>query len=83
MKTLNEVLSIMGKAEQNALNSEAGQEITTKLLEMKLASNPNMTVEEWESTKKEFMIYLFNEVVKNNAELMNILAKATYNELRA
>lgn len=36
----------------NALNTEVGQKLTSKLLEMKLAENPNMTAEEWQKIKQ-------------------------------
>ena len=45
-------------AETAALNSEVGQELVGKLLEMKLAQNPNMTAKEWGKTKQEFMVLI-------------------------
>ena len=65
----------------NALNTEVGQELTSKLLEMKLAENPNMTAEEWQKIKQQFMVFCFAEAMKANPELMKELATHTYNEL--
>lgn len=65
----------------NALNTEVGQELTSKLLEMKLAENPNMTAEEWKKIKQQFMMFCFAEAMKANPELMKELAAHTYNEL--
>jgi hypothetical protein len=48
-----------------ALNSPVGQEMTQKLLEMKLAQNPRMTSAEWEKTKSEFMTFLFCQFVQD------------------
>lgn len=65
----------------NALNTEVGQELTSKLLEMKLAENPNMTEEEWQKIKQQFMTFCFAEVMKANPKLIEELATHTYNEL--
>ena len=65
----------------NALNTEVGQELTSKLLEMKLAENPNMTEEEWQKIKQQFMTFCFAEVMKANPERIEELATHTYNEL--
>lgn len=64
-------------------NSQAGQELTKRLLEMKLAENPNMTAEEWASTKSEFMTFLFCKMVQDTPDLMHEMAGHVYNELRA
>lgn len=44
----DEFIEKVSEAERKALNMPAGQEMTQKLLEMKLAANPNMTPEEWQ-----------------------------------
>ena len=53
----DEFVENVSEAERKALNMPAGQEMTQKLLEMKLAANPNMTPEEWQQTKSEFMTF--------------------------
>lgn len=68
-------------AEQTVLNSEVGQELTRKLLEMKLAQNPNMTDEEWAKTKQEFMSFIFGEVMKFKPELMRELGSHVYDKM--
>lgn len=45
-KNFEEFTEKVVSAEAVALNSEVGQELTRKLLEMKLDQNPNMTTEE-------------------------------------
>ena len=45
-ENFNDFVDKVSEAERSALNSPAGQELTQKLLEMKLAQNPNMTPEE-------------------------------------
>ena len=49
-KNLNEFINIACAALQNTLNSEVGQELVQKLLNKKLAENPNMTKNEWNKT---------------------------------
>lgn len=68
-------------AEAAALNSEVGQELVGKLLEMKLAQNPNMTADEWNKTKQEFMVFIFAEMMKFKSELMQEMGRHLYNEL--
>lgn len=67
----------------DALNTEAGQEITNKLLAEKLKENPSMTTEEWTRTKQELVAFIFCEYMKNTPQAMQELATHTYNELRA
>lgn len=70
------------KAETSALNSKEGQELTGYLLEAKLKENPNMTTEEWNKTKQEFMMFIFAKIMEESSELMKEMVKHTYNELR-
>lgn len=79
----NEFITKATTAIQTVLNSEAGQEITGKLLEMKLKENPNMTAEEWNTTKAQFMVFIFNEYMKTDAQAMQELGGHIYRELRA
>lgn len=81
-KDFNDFVSKVEKAERKALNSEAGQKLTEKLLEMKLAENPNMTAEEWKQTKSEFMTFIFYQFVKQTPEAMKEMSGHVYNELR-
>lgn len=77
----NEFVEKVSEAERKALNTEIGQEMTKKLLEMKLAENPNMTPEEWKQTKSEFMTFIFCQFVKENPQAMNELASHVYDEI--
>ena len=63
-ENFNDFVDKVSEAERSALNSPAGQELTQKLLEMKLAQNPNMTPEEWAQTKSEFMTFMFTVFVQ-------------------
>lgn len=77
----NEFTEKFISAETVALNSQPGQELTAKLLEMKLAQNPNLTKEEWDRTKQEFMVFVFHEILKFKPELMQEMSKHLYIEL--
>ncbi len=72
----------VAEAERTALNSPAGQALTEELLKMKLAQNPNMTVEEWVKTKSEFMTFLFAMFVKESPEAMQELGGHVWNALQ-
>ena len=78
----DEFVEKVSEAERKALNMPAGQEMTQKLLEMKLAANTNMTPEEWQQTKSEFMTFLFAMFVRETPEVMQEMGKHVYNELR-
>jgi uncharacterized protein YneF (UPF0154 family) len=80
-KNLNEFINTACTAVQNTLNSEVGQGLVQKLLDKKLAENPNMTEDEWNKTKQEFMTFMFFKLVKENPEIMSEMAKLTYEEL--
>jgi len=64
------------------LNTPEGQEITKKILEMKLAQDTNMTPEEWQNTKSQFLSFLFAMFVKENPEAMKELGTHVWNELQ-
>ena len=44
----NDFVEKVTEAERTALNTPMGQELTQKLLEMKLEQNPGLTPEEWQ-----------------------------------
>ena len=81
-ENFNDFIDKVSEAERTALNSPAGQELTQKLLEMKLAQNPNMTPEEWAQTKSEFMTVMFAVFVHEVPEAMQELGKHVWNELQ-
>lgn len=78
----NEFVEKIAEIERKALNTPAGQEWTQKLLEMKLEQNPNMTPEEWQQTKSEFMTFIFCMFVKEVPEAMQELGEHVWNELQ-
>lgn len=78
----DEFVNKVSEAERKVLNSPIGQEMTQKLLEMKLAENPNMTEAEWKQTKSEFMTYIFCMFVKETPEAMSEMAEHVWNELQ-
>ena len=78
----DEFVERVSEAERKALNMPAGQEMTQKLLEMKLAQNPDLTPEEWAQTKSEFMTFLFTVFIKETPEAMQELGSHVWNELR-
>jgi len=79
----NEFIDKVSEAERQALNTPAGQELTQKLLEMKLEQNPNMTPEEWQDTKSQFMTFVFAMFVKEVPEAMQELGSRLWHELNA
>lgn len=81
-ENFNDFVGKATEAERSALNSPAGQELIQKLLEMKLAQNPNMSPKEWAQTKSEFMTFVFTIFVKEIPEAMQELGHHIYNELR-
>lgn len=78
----NDFVEKVTEAERTALNTPEGQEITKKLLEMKLAQDPDMTPEEWQNTKSQFLTFLFAMFVKENSEAMKELGTHVWNELQ-
>lgn len=80
-ENFNDFVEKISEAERTALNSPAGQELTQKLLEMKLAKNPSMTPEEWNRTKSEFMTFIFFTFVKEAPEAMRELGLHVWTEL--
>lgn len=81
--SFDEFVEKITQAERKALNTPFGQEITEKLLAMKLAENPNMTQEEWQDTKSQFLTFLFTMFVKETPEAMAELAQHCWDELQA
>ena len=73
----------IAQAERKALNTPFGQEITERLLKMKLEENPDMTAEEWQDTKSQFLTFLFAMFVKETPQAMAELAQHTWDELQA
>jgi hypothetical protein len=41
-----------------------------------------MAEQEWETTKQQFMVFMFAEMLKANPELMKMYGEHIYNELR-
>ena len=67
---------------QNIMNSPLGLEMTERLLQIKLAENPDITPEEWTEAKRGLALYLFMETLKNEPALMEEYAAHMYRTLR-
>ena len=78
----NDFVEKVTEAERTALNTPEGQEITKKILEMKLAQDPNTTPEEWQNAKSQFLTFLFVMIVKENPEAMKELGTHVWNEMQ-
>lgn len=79
-----EFLDAVSSAIVKTMNTtEIGQELTEKLLNMKLAENPSMTKEEWDQTKQQFLVYLFHSFIKETPQAMQELGEHIYNEINA
>lgn len=81
--SFDEFVEKITQAERKVLNTPFGQEITERLLRMKLEENPDMTVEEWQDTKSQFLTFLFAMFVKETPQAMAELAQHTLDELQA
>ena len=81
--SFDEFVEKITQAEHKVLNTPFGQEITERLLKMKLEENPDMTVEEWQDTKSQFLTFLFAMFVKGTPQAMAELAQHTWDELQA
>ena len=73
--SFDEFVEKIAQAERKALNTPFGQEITERLLKMKL--------EEWQDTKSQFLTFLFAMFVKETPQAMAELAQHTWDELQA
>ena len=80
--SFDEFVEKVTQAERKVLNTPFGQEITEKLLAMKLAENPNMTQEEWQNVKSQFLTFLFAMFLKETPEAMTELAQHCWDELQ-
>lgn len=58
-------------AETAALNSEKGQQILQELLDKAKEQNPDLTTIEWAEIKKQFMVSVFHEILKENPNFMS------------
>ena len=58
-------------AETSALNSKKGQEILQRLYDEAKTQNPDITAEEWSEIKKQFMVSVFHEILKENPNFMS------------
>lgn len=81
-ENFNDFVEKVTQAERKVLNTPKGQKITNELLKMKLKENPNLTPEEWQETKSQFLTYLFAMFVQENPEAMAELGEHVYNELQ-
>lgn len=81
-KNSKEFIEISSNAIVNVLNGEFGQKLTNDLRAEMLEKNPNLTEEEWSVAKNQFIVYLFDMLIKGNKELMNEFGTHIYNELR-
>lgn len=64
------------------LNDDEGKELTQMLLKMKLKDDPDLTVESWEHCKKEFVVFIFSQLMLSHKDLMSELAQHVYDEIR-
>lgn len=69
------------KAETSALNSEKGQKILQKLYDEVKQENPDLTPEEWSETKKQFLVVIFKEILKENPNFVSQFVGLIKNEI--
>lgn len=68
-------------AETSALNSEKGQEILQKLLDEAKKQNSDLTAAEWSEIKKQFMVSVFREILRENPNFMSQFVGLVKNEI--
>lgn len=56
--------------------------IIKKLLAIKLVENPDMTQEEWQNVKNQFLTFLFAMFIKENPDATEELARHCWDELQ-
>ncbi len=81
-QNLDQFSEIACSALQEALNSEAGQELTQELLTKQLERKPDTTPEEWQKIKQQFFLFCFCEAIKADGDLMKEYGTHIYNELK-
>jgi hypothetical protein len=69
-------------AEKTVLNSPAGQALTQSLLKILLTQNPDLTPDEWQKAKSEFLTFLFAMFIKEYPEAMRELSQHVWDELQ-
>lgn len=69
---MEQIIKQIIEAETLALNSEKGQEIMKQLLDESMKQNPDLTNEEWNTIKKNFMLLIFEKTIAENPELLKI-----------
>jgi len=69
---MEQIIKQIIEAETLALNSEKGQEIMKNLLDESMKQNPDLTNEEWNTIKKNFMLLIFEKTIAENPELLKI-----------
>lgn len=81
-RSFDEFVEKVTQAERNVLNTPLGQEVIKKLLAIKLLENPDMTQEEWQNVKNQFLTFLFAMFIKENPDAMEELARHCWDELQ-
>ena len=74
-----DVIGKIIKAETKALNSEKGRDIMSELLKKAREQNPNLTPEQWSKIKQDFLILIFNEIIKNNPSIADHFSQIVKN----
>lgn len=77
--TSEEFLTELLSAEKNALNK---LHVGKQLLREALKKNPNMTSEEWEKTKSDFLMFATLKCLKDIDPIRTQFAEILYNELK-
>lgn len=81
-KNSNEFTEKVSSGIIKALNTDNGRLISDTLLKKSMEKNPEMTPEEWEKIKGDFLVFIFYELLKRNKNLMDEFAGHMYTELK-
>lgn len=81
-KNFDEYVDKVSSAIQTALNTPLGQELVRDLLYAKLAKDPQLTPEDWNRAKQEFMVYVFSRFVTETPGAMQELSGHVWEEMQ-
>lgn len=82
--TLEQIIELTVNTEARVLNNtEEGQAITEKLIEIVKANKPDVSMTEWREIQRDFLTWLFFNFMNENQEARGMLAAAYYKAARA
>lgn len=78
----NEFIEKIVNALMKRFNTDEGQRAIEELLKAKARQNPNLTPEEWQKTKEQFLVFCFFQFIKNVPEAEQEFSGHLWRELQ-